>query len=100
MLPACELSSGTRPAATRPTSTASNTLRIDGSACRSASGKSASAPSSEYAPASPWYATTFIPGAYEADGSAPVTVLTDDDRGGGRKLAVTEFSASSCGTGG
>src|SRR6266511_781392 len=69
MLPACELSSGTSPAATRPTSTASNTLRTEGNATRSASGQSASAPASELAPASPWYATTSILGAYEALGS-------------------------------
>ena len=32
MLPACELSIGTRPQRARPTSTASNTVRMDGSA--------------------------------------------------------------------
>src|SRR5215211_3293489 len=57
MLPACELSIGTRQNATCPTSTASKTARIEGNGRRSASGNSARAPSSEYAPASPWYAT-------------------------------------------
>src|SRR5262249_13459280 len=58
MLPACELSIGTSPHCTRPTSTASKTVRIDGNGWCSASGKRACAPSSEYAPTSPWYATT------------------------------------------
>src|SRR5437588_3707388 len=64
MLPACELSSGTSPHAARPTSTDSNTVRIDGSGRWSPSGKSATAPSSEYAPGSPWYATTATARAY------------------------------------
>src|SRR5436309_4386047 len=58
MLPAWELSIGTRPHCARPTSTASKTVRIDGYGWCSAPGKSACAPSSEYAPGSPWYATT------------------------------------------
>src|SRR2546425_1169739 len=70
MLPACELSIGTRPRPADPTSTASNTVRIDGRARSSASGKSTLAPSSEKAPASPWYATTSIaPTIRSADGA-------------------------------
>src|SRR5438067_1467875 len=84
MLPACELSIGTSPQPARPTSTASNTLRIDGSGTRSASGKSASAPSSEKAPASPWYATMSTTQSLEAGDSFVRHVLEDcgrvDDR--------------------
>jgi hypothetical protein len=47
MLPACELSIGTRPQRARPTSTVSKTVRIDGNGWWASSGNSACAPSSE-----------------------------------------------------
>src|SRR5438093_1736419 len=96
MLPACELSIGTSPQPARPTSTASKTVRIDENGRWSASGKSAFAPSSENAPASPWYATMSTARIYGLSGLGSPLACEEAEGDESRGVAAAQRAAAEC----